>query len=293
MQEQPPVSAAVLFADVADSTQLYEELGDSLGRTTLLDCLRIVSGAIQESGGRVLQRIGDEVLAIFPSPESCAQGSVLVQEAVQRAQTRVRIGFHWGPVLLEGDQVFGSTVHVAHRMASLAKAGQILTTAETMDVLPRHVCFRTRDLGGTRIKGQSAPVALVEIVWDPGGATMNDPPMEVPNDLAALQLRWQEEACTVDAFRPRITLGRDASCDLVIAHERVSRLHARVELRTTGFHLVDLSTNGSTVEHPDESPTWVRRAELRLGSRGAIVLGTGNVLDGSCPRLSFQVFLEE
>ena len=43
----------------------------------------------------------------------------------------LRIGCHFGPVVLESRDVFGATVHTANRMTSQAKAGQIMTTAAT------------------------------------------------------------------------------------------------------------------------------------------------------------------
>ena len=42
----------------------------------------------------------------------------------------IRVGLHWGPALEENGDVFGDTVNIAARMVALAKAGQILTTAE-------------------------------------------------------------------------------------------------------------------------------------------------------------------
>ena len=45
------------------------------------------------------------------------------------------IGCHFGPVVLENRDVFGATVHTANRMTSQAKAGQIITTAATVERL--------------------------------------------------------------------------------------------------------------------------------------------------------------
>jgi hypothetical protein len=45
-----------------------------------------------------------------------------------------------------------------------------------------------------------------------------------------------------------LTIGRDPGCDLVLAHARISRLHARIEAAESGHVLIDLnSTNGTVV----------------------------------------------
>ena len=59
------------------------------------------------------------------------------------------------------------------------------------------------------------------------------------------------------------TIGRDSSCDLVLEHPAVSRLHARIEL--TGDGLVSLhdagSRNGAFVNRND---TWIRLRKVTL-----------------------------
>lgn len=64
------------------------------------------------------------------------------------------------------------------------------------------------------------------------------------------------------------TIGRDPSCDLVLTHPAVSRLHARVELAGNGLvSLLDAgSRNGAFVNRND---IWirVRKVTLCIGDR--------------------------
>ena len=48
---------------------------------------------------------------------------------------QIRVGFHFGPAIMEGGDVFGDAVNVAARMAAQAKGGQIITTQSTLDLL--------------------------------------------------------------------------------------------------------------------------------------------------------------
>ena len=71
------------------------------------------------------------------------------------------------------------------------------------------------------------------------GATMQ---MALPTDASALTT----ERLHLD--KPVMTLGRDPSCDLVLDHPAVSRLHAEIRKEGENFFIFDLkSTNGTFV----------------------------------------------
>jgi adenylate cyclase len=138
---------AVLFADVSDSTRLYESLGDTAafgGVRGVIGSLKSVSGAF---GGRVVKTIGDGLMCVFPDADSAASAAAEMQLAIAQRpplergkKLTIRVGFHVGPVIQEGDDVFGDSVNVAARMASLALPGQAITTADTV----RSTRYRSR-----------------------------------------------------------------------------------------------------------------------------------------------------
>ena len=129
-------SLSVLFADISDSTQLFATLGNDAGRGRLLECLDVMEREVERGGGKVINRIGDELMCTFPDAIAAANASSELHRAVEEANAgaaaalRIRIGFHHGPVVVEDDQLFGDTVHIAHRIASLAKAQQTLLSRE-------------------------------------------------------------------------------------------------------------------------------------------------------------------
>ena len=77
----------------------------------------------------------------------------------------IRIGCHFGPVMLENRDVFGATVHTANRMTSQAKAGQIVTTAATVDKLSPEWRASCRQIDIATLKGQGSEVVLYEVLW--------------------------------------------------------------------------------------------------------------------------------
>src|ERR1043166_1539432 len=64
--------ATVLFADVSDSTRLYETLGDKIAHGAIGGCIDAMKRATIAAGGRVVKTIGDEVMAIFRMPDAAA-----------------------------------------------------------------------------------------------------------------------------------------------------------------------------------------------------------------------------
>lgn len=65
-----------------------------------------------------------------------------------------------------------------------------------------------------------------------------------------------------------LTIGREPGCDIVIAAGEVSRRHARIELKTDGYVIVDISTNGILVNDVriDRSHPLARGDRIRIGS---------------------------
>jgi predicted component of type VI protein secretion system len=70
-----------------------------------------------------------------------------------------------------------------------------------------------------------------------------------------------------------VTLGRDASCDIVIGDRKTSRQHARIEKRRDKFVLADHSSNGTYVAIAGEAEVCLRREEVMLRGHGRIGLG--------------------
>jgi adenylate cyclase len=58
-----------------------------------------------------------------------------------------------------------------------------------------------------------------------------------------------------------------------VTRERVSRLHARIEVSRNKFLLVDQSTNGTFVQTADGEEAFIRRGSLQLKGQGIIGLG--------------------
>ena len=157
---------AVLFADVSGSTQLYDTLGDVRARTIVARCIAVMTEVTHRHGGTLVKTIGDEVMTTFPDPVEAAEAACEMQEAitgemvVEGRPLAIRVGFHFGPTLLEEADVFGDAVNLAARMASQAKSGQILTTGGTVEHLTGARRKSCRQIDLAQVKGKREEIAI-------------------------------------------------------------------------------------------------------------------------------------
>ena len=272
---------AVLFADISGSTPLYERLGDEAALAVINRCLEVLRRRCAEFGGTVVKTIGDELMCVFPDAESALRSAQAMQDSVfghtssEAPQLGVRIGCHFGPLIANEGDVFGDSVNVAARIVALAKAGQIVTSEETVAALPEGLLGRARRLGQIPVKGRERNVALVEFVWQESeDLTVLGTVLEVAVKPMRLVLQFGGRDLAVDSGGGiTLVLGRDAACDVVVPDRRASRQHARIEARRDKFALVDQSSNGTYVQGVGVGEIVLRREELILSGTGRIGLG--------------------
>lgn len=275
---------AILFADVVGSTRLYELMGDLRARDMVAICIDVMRSATEQHRGTVIKTMGDEVMSTFPSADDALNAaSQMQQQIIEHAQLKVdgqpvaiRIGCHFGPVVLENRDVFGSTVHTANRMTSQAKAGQIITTAATVEQLSPEWRASVRQIDIAMLKGQGAEVALYEVLWATEDVTSMIPSIAMSSrggQTMHLRLRFQDQEILLDEQHPNITIGRAEDNTIVVKGNLISRLHARIEISRHKFVLVDQSTNGTFVQTVDGEEAFVRRDSLQIKGQGTIGLG--------------------
>ena len=273
-------TVAVLFADIAGSTRLYEVLGDAQAKALIDEALAEMKAVTARHGGRVIKTIGDEVMCVFDGPDRGFVAATDMQLRVDKlpvtggVKRAIRVGFHAGPVIEESGDVFGDTVNTAARMAGLAQGLQIITSRATVDLLSPALRMGTREIAALAVKGKADDMAVCEVIWqESDDLTMTAPSVNMPAAQAVLILKHAGRELAVNEVKPSVGLGRDAGSDIVIADPKASRNHARIEKRRDKFVLADQSTNGTFVTFAGEAEISLRREELMLRGTGRIVFG--------------------
>ena len=282
------VQLVIAFADVSQSTKLYERLGDEKARAAIAGCVQVMSEVTVKYGGTVIKTIGDEVMSTFPTADAAADAVANMQEEITEGMSvdgiplAIRAGFHFGSALLENNDVFGDAVNTAARMAGQAKAGQIMTTGATVDKLSETWQASTRQIDSSTVKGKRDPIAMFEVIWQREDVTrMVTAMFGQKSDAGRMHLKVGAVEAVVDEEHAHVGMGRGDQNELVVRNSLVSRLHARVEFRRGKFMLIDQSVNGTFVRKDNGQEVLVRRDELVLD--GAGVIGLGQALNADQP----------
>jgi adenylate cyclase len=276
------VEVSILFADVCGSTRLYETLGDRAAQQAIGECIEFMRAIVERHHGIVIKTIGDEVMCRFDQAEHAVEAACDIQETNETAGMRfagqrlaLRAGLHHGPAILENGDVFGDAVNVAARMAGIAKAAQVITTGDTVDLLPAHLGEMAREVDRATVKGKSEELRICEVVWEQEDVTHMAGFDSKPKTVAArLVVHYDGADHEIQSTsHPVFTLGRGADCDLRVAASLASRVHCRIEFRRGKFVLVDQSTNGTFVRTQEGEDVYLRREELMLWGAGVLSLG--------------------
>jgi adenylate cyclase len=287
------IELAILFADVVGSTRLFEAMGDVRARDMVATCIDVMREATEQHNGTLIKTIGDEVMSTFPTADDALNAAGQMQKhitahtelRVEGQPVAIRIGCHFGSVVLENRDVFGASVHTANRMTSQAKAGQIITTSATVERLSPEWRASVRQIDVAVIRGQGGEVALYEVLWQTEDVTSMLPSIALNGREARrprrLRLSVQTTEVVLDEQRPQVAIGRADDNDIVIRGNLISRLHARIEFSRNRFTLTDQSTNGTFVKISGEEEAFVRRDSMPIKGEGLI--GLGRIPDRDSP----------
>ena len=126
----------VLFVDVAESTKLAAEIGDSRFRDLLTGFVQLVRRHVDRYQGRLVDTAGDGALALFDSPARAIGCAESVRDGARALGLPVRAGAHTGEMEHgPAGEVRGIAVHTGARVAALAGAGEILVSRTIRDLV--------------------------------------------------------------------------------------------------------------------------------------------------------------
>ncbi|HUS25676.1 MAG TPA: adenylate/guanylate cyclase domain-containing protein [Candidatus Binatia bacterium] len=276
-------TCAVMFADLAGSTALYDRLGDVAAQAAVQQALSLMTRICSAHRGKVIKTIGDEVLVRYPDANLAAQAAITLQMTgdlrLGGKAAGVRIGFHVGEVIDEGGDIFGDVVNVSARLTAAARAGQVLTTETAVATLSADLRERARAFDVVQFKGKTRPLQVFELVWEEADSVTRMPTRSMtprtgkPADCL-LQITLGGRTLSLDEEHLPFTLGRDATCGMIVNARLASRVHAALGFQRGHFMLSDHSTNGTYVVAGGNAEVFLRRETMPLIGSGTISLGS-------------------
>lgn len=135
IQLAPDGTVTLVFSDIAGSTRLNRQLGDDAFANLLRRHDEVVRDVVGAHDGHVVKTQGDGFLAVFAEAFDAVASTLELRElladpAHTGSALALRIGIHTGPAVTEHGDVFGESVAFAARVASRARAGDLLVSSE-------------------------------------------------------------------------------------------------------------------------------------------------------------------
>jgi class 3 adenylate cyclase len=303
----PDSHATVLFADLSGSTTVFEALGNERATELVTKITQWIGKVCEACGGRVVKMLGDGVLAVFPKPAQGMRAAVEMQRRHHKrleqwpphARMDMQVGLATGEIVEVDGDCFGDAVNIASRLSDLSGPEQIWATASTVKDLEPFDGVRFRSLGNVPIRGKADTPEIYRVEWmedtqtrhltRPGNlAMLQQARAPAPAGGAKVRLAWLDVAREFSAKQMPVHIGRVDEAEFVVADQRVSRLHARLDWQGGHFTLTDLSSYGTWVRMGGAAEVPLRRGDCVLSGAGEIALGA-SFEDFTVPTLTFEV----
>ena len=165
----PSGMSAILFADIADSTRLTEQMGDDAFREKARELETSLRNIIRAKAGTAIEGklLGDGVLAVFTSARHAIEAALACGRAGDEAGLPLHLGLHAGDVIREDNNVYGGAVNIASRIAGVSAAGEVLVSDTVRSLARTSAGVRFEDRGEQALKGVGEAVRVWAVLEGP------------------------------------------------------------------------------------------------------------------------------
>ena len=266
MSALPTGTVTFLFADVEGSTRLAHELGEDW-QSVLADVRRLLREAVAHAAGDEVDSRGDELFAVFASPEAAAAAACDAQRRLAGhnwpTPVRVRIGLHTGAAALGEDGYVGVAVHRASRIASAGHGGQIVASETSATALAPERSFR--DLGLWLLPDLPDPERIFQL--DEPGLGGDFPPLRARPGAKPVRVVLADDSVLL-----REGIGRlleDAGFDVVAQSGNADDLLRHVAMHQPDVAVVDIRMPPTQT---DEGLRAAKEIRERHAGTGVLIL---------------------
>lgn len=144
-------------------------------RRTLQAYRELIAERVARAGGRVFGVAGDSAMAVLPDSLTALTCALDIERAVEALgadlpearRMPLKIGIHFGRVLVEGEDVYGDDVNIAARIEALAGAGGICLSGAAFERVEGVLPVGYEAYGPQRLKNITRPVAVYRVRREP------------------------------------------------------------------------------------------------------------------------------
>lgn len=151
-----------MFTDVVGFTTIMEN-SESEALNVLNSIRKVQLPLLKTHRGMLVKEMGDGTLSTFPSPVEavrCARG---IQKELLGERFQIRIGIHFGQIIVRENDVLGDPVNVASRIQELAPPGGVCVSGEILQSYGPGRRPVTHPMGLRKLKGLGRLVDLFAI----------------------------------------------------------------------------------------------------------------------------------
>ena len=165
---------AILSADVKGYSRLMSD-DEEETINTLTAYREVMFNLIKKYRGRVIDSVGDNLLAEFNSVLDAVQCSVAIQkdhkvkndQLPENRRMKYRIGVNLGDVVEDGERIYGDGVNIAARIQGLAEGGAISISSTVYDQIENKLSLNYNYLGEQSVKNIPKTVRVYQIKMEP------------------------------------------------------------------------------------------------------------------------------
>ncbi len=271
----------LLYADVAGGVRLAVKLGEAEAGYAVERCLNRMSRCAEAYSASGLELRSDSLVARFPEADSALLAAREMRERVRALppMSGIKLVLRAGVVLeSEGEEADEEPEQLAARLVENHNPDTIAVSEGLSELLSPSM---RRMLGKIEESNAKVPFPVLELgnAPPPTAAELRQDAMQAQKQL---RVSFRGQSWIIDAAHPTLLFGRETGNDIVVSDPRVSRQHARIELRNGLFYLADSSTNGTYLLEEGNAEHCVKRDEFVLADKGHIGCGFSvgdNMLD--------------
>ena len=197
---------------------------------------RLLTPLVREYDGKLVQKRGDALLAIFRAPSASIRCGMAMQQALWRynqtvpeeQQLHVRVCLHAGEVLVTNDSVLGEPMEVVKAVEHVASADEV-TFTEAVNMVRNRAEAAAEPCGAIPLPGRDEKVQLYRVTrakeGSPFGAALGIPDSAKPSPLDTLRTKASQGIAFLRQ-RPRVAAGATGALVLLLGAGIVWAVHA-------------------------------------------------------------------
>lgn len=138
-----PANAEVtlVFTDLVGFSAFSLSAGDGATLKLLRRVAQVVEPPLLQSGGHIVKRMGDGIMAVFADPTTAVRATLAARDALKSVEVegytpRMRVGIHTGRPQRLGSDWLGIDVNLAARVMERATRGELIVSEATLQRIP-------------------------------------------------------------------------------------------------------------------------------------------------------------